>query len=350
MSPTYRSQGGPAPAGTAVIICVLVLFLLYQVRLALLPFVLAGIPAYLCSPLITRLSARTGMPRWVPATAAWVLMAGAGSLVGYLGARAFTQEWSRIGVNLQDNLARFVHDLLGGREVPLPGGAADSAQIAAYAMGAATDWVSRDGHVLLLSAWGFTGFFGFILLWVLLGYFLLDGRQIARGLLWLVPPSYRPFAVEVWTRVDPMLRRYFIGVGIVLVYTTLAAYLGLGLVLGLHHAFFLALLTGVLEVIPVIGPGAAAVIAGLAATQQAQGPWNILAYVLYAIALRVSIDQFFGPVVLGRAAHLPPVLIIFCFLSGGLLLGVVGVILAVPVALGVKVALATLYGEPRSQD
>jgi predicted PurR-regulated permease PerM len=349
MTPTDGYRGGPAPSATAVIIGVGVLLLMYQVRLALLPFVLAGIPAYLCGPLITRLTARTGAPRWLFALTAWVVLAGFGSLIGYFGARAFTREWSQIGVDLEGNLAHFVHDLLGGRQVPLPGGAADSAQIAAYAIGAASGWVRENGHMLLLSAWGFTSFFGFILLWVLLGYFLLEGRQIARGALWVVPPSYRPLALEIWTRVDPMLRRYFLGVGIVLIYTTLAAYLGLGLVLGLHHAIFLALLTGVLEVIPVIGPGAAAVIAGLAATQQAQGPWNILAYVLYAIALRVSIDQFFGPIVLGRAAHLPPVLIIFCFLSGGMLLGIVGVILAVPVALGVKVALATLYGEPRAQ-
>jgi predicted PurR-regulated permease PerM len=51
--------------------------------------------------------------------------------------------------------------------------------------------------------------------------------------------------------------------------------------------------------------------------------------------------------VLGTAARVHPVLIIFCFLSGGILFGVVGVIMAVPVALIVKVTLATLYDEPQ---
>ena len=45
---------------------------------------------------------------------------------------------------------------------------------------------------------------------------------------------------------------------------------------------------------------------------------------------------------LGRAAHVHPVLIIFCFMAG---LGIPGVILAVPVALVVKSTLATLYGD-----
>lgn len=339
---------GRVSQGTAIAVGVIAAVLLYRVRGALLPFILAGIPAYLFAPLLARLTARTGVPRSVFALATWLLLATGGSLIGYFGVGAFTQEWQRIGSDLEGSLARFVHDLLGGQSLPLPGGAADSAQIAAYAMGAVRGWVSQDGRALLLAGWGFAGFFGFIMTWVLLGYFLLDGPKIARGVLWLVPPPYRAFAVEVWTRVDPMLRRYFIGVALVVSYASVAAYAGLGLVLGLRHAVFLALLTGILEVIPVIGPGAAAVIAGLAATQQAQGPWNILAYVLYATALRVSIDQFFGPIVLGRAAHLPPVLIIFCFLSGGILFGVVGVILAVPVALCIKVTLATLYGEPRS--
>jgi predicted PurR-regulated permease PerM len=49
--------------------------------------------------------------------------------------------------------------------------------------------------------------------------------------------------------------------------------------------------------------------------------------------------------VLGSAANVHPVLIIFCFLTGAALLGIPGVILAVPAALTVKATLATLYGD-----
>jgi predicted PurR-regulated permease PerM len=108
---------------------------------------------------------------------------------------------------------------------------------------------------------------------------------------------------------------------------------------------FLALLTGFLEMIPMIGPAASAVIAGLVAVRQAAGFEAIVAYAVYATVLRLSIDQLLGPVVLGRAARLHPTVIIFCFLSGGLLFGIAGMILAVPVALTIKVTLATLYRE-----
>ena len=108
---------------------------------------------------------------------------------------------------------------------------------------------------------------------------------------------------------------------------------------------FLALLTGILETVPVIGPTAAAILAGLVSLRTATGIINIVEYALYATALRLSIDQIVGPIVLGRAAHVHPVLIIFCFLAGGVVLGIPGVILAVPVALVVKSTLATIYGD-----
>src|SRR5581483_203266 len=122
----------------------------------------------------------------------------------------------------------------------------------------------------------------------------------------------------------PLLRRYFIGVGIVFLYASAAAYVGLGLVLGLRHAAFLALLTGLLELIPLVGPAASALLGGLVAIHQATSAASIIGYAIYAAALRISIDQFFGPIVLGRAAYVRPVLVIFCFLSGGILFGIVG--------------------------
>src|SRR5215475_5816649 len=96
--------------------------------------------------------------------------------------------------------------------------------------------------------------FGAILTLVLLFYFLLSGPAIARGLLGLVPPGQRPLVHHIAARSDPMVRRYFVGVIVVVVYSSSAAYLGLGIVLGIPHAALLALMTGLLEIIPMAGP------------------------------------------------------------------------------------------------
>ena len=187
-------------------------------------------------------------------------------------------------------------------------------------------------------------------MFVLFGFFLLDSRRISRELFWLVPPRYRPFAARVWVELEPVLGRYFVGIALVVVYASVAAYVGLGLFLGLDNAVVLSVMTGFLEIIPLVGPAASAIIAGFAAVEEAAGTGAIIAYVIYAAALRISIDQLFGPLVLGRAGRIPPVLVIFCFLAGGLLFGVVGVVLAVPTALTVRTVLHVLYDEARQPD
>jgi predicted PurR-regulated permease PerM len=206
--------------------------------------------------------------------------------------------------------------------------------------------LQQGGTVATLAAFAFGGIFGVFLTLTLLAYFLASGRQVLRGLLRLFPPDWRPLTARIFDTLRPILFRYFAGIAAVVVYAGCAAYIGLGLFLGLRHAAFLAALTGLLEVLPVVGPALSAVIAGLVAVQEAKSLWSIAAYVIYASGLGLSIDQLVGPLVLGNAARVHPTLVIFCFLAGGALFGIAGVILAVPFALTVKVTLAMIYREP----
>jgi predicted PurR-regulated permease PerM len=99
--------------------------------------------------------------------------------------------------------------------------------------------------------------------------------------------------------------------------------MGLGVILHIPHAVFQDLLTSFLEMVPV-GPGAAAVIAGIVTVSHATGIGPIIAYAIYAAALRLSIDQLVGPLALGTAARLHPAMIIFCFIVGWVLFGIRG--------------------------
>lgn len=340
-------QGGARTTATVVVVAGVVTFL-YLVRAILLPFVVTGILAYVCTPLVDGLAARVRWPRWLFGLGIVLGLAALAALFGWLAVPPMLHQAARVASDLQGAIRGFIEALIGRRDFSLLGVPIDAGSLAARIAGGLRTWLTEDAHVGALAALAGAGFFGFILGWVLLGYFLIDAHRIARGIVWLVPPSHRAFVLQVWRGLDPLLRRYFIGVALVVVYASCAAYIGLGLALGLHHAVFLAVMTGVLEVIPIIGPAAAAIIAGLVAVHHAATAWNIIAYVVYATALRISIDQFFGPIVLGRAARVRPIVVIFCFLSGGVLLGIVGVILAVPVALSIKVVLANLYGEPHT--
>jgi predicted PurR-regulated permease PerM len=339
--------GASFPAALAIIAGIIVF--LYFVRSILLPFVIGGIVAFVCEPLIDGTARRTRLPRWVPALAVLLVLLGLAVLVGLLGVPPLMSEIAKIAGDLQGAVAGFMRALIGNRTLSLMGTTLDASSLTTYLLGAVRTWVVSDSRIAELATYVVAAAIGLILIWVLLGYSQLHGPRIGRGLMWLVPPPRRPFARRVWAELDPLLRRYFIGVALVVVYASTAAYIGLGIALGLRHAAFLAIITGVLEIIPLIGPAAAAIIVGLVAVQNAATTGAILAFIAYAVALRISIDQFFGPIVLGSAARVRPIVVMFCFLAGGLLFGIVGVILAVPIALTLKVMLAVLYGEPHTE-
>jgi len=339
---------GPLDSGEAraiMIGAVVLTIFLYFIKLILLPFVLAAIVAYICTPILDWAARRTQWPRLLFAVALFLLLFGISVLVIVFAGQRLLVEGRAIAGDLQGLLENFTRQAMGDESVRLFGSSLDAHDIAQGALERLRDWFGQTDQIALLTGYSLAAVMGTFLTIVLLFYFLVSGRRVARGLFWIVPPHRRPLVARIWTRLDPVLMRYFIGVLGVVAYATVAAYIGLGVILGIKHAVFLALLTGLLETVPVIGPTAAAILAGLVSLRTATGIINIFEYAAYATALRLSIDQVVGPVVLGRAAHVHPVLIIFCFLAGGIVLGIPGVILAVPVALVVKSTLATLYGD-----
>lgn len=331
---------------TTIAILVVTALVLYEIQWILPPFVFAGLLAYICTPAIDWLTIRTRLPRALFASIIFLILLLIASLIGLLGIPPLIRELSHVLTDFQSIVQALAAAAIGQGKINVFGSSADAAQITQAVLGAVRNWVGQAGHIALIGGVGFASMFGVILSLVLLCYFLISGPSLARGMLWLVPPKQRPLVGRIWTALDSVLRRYFIGVLVVVIYASIAAYIGLGLFLGIPHAVVLAVLTGILEMLPVVGPGASAIIAGLVAIHYATGIGPIIAYAIYATALRISIDQFFGPLALGAAARVHPVLVILCFLAGGLLFGVIGVIMAVPVALVVKVTLAMLYDEP----
>jgi predicted PurR-regulated permease PerM len=318
---------------------------LYFIKLILLPFLLPAVLAYLCTPILDRLAARTRWPRLLFVVLFFVFFIGIGALFAFFaGSRVFAEARSIAG-DLQGTLERFVREAIGNQPVHLLGYTVDAHQMVQGLLARLRDWIGQTDVLTAVAGYGVVAMMGMFLTAVLLFYFLLSGRRVAGGIFWMVPPHRRALANRIWQRLDPVLTRYFLGMIVVMIYATAASYVGLKYFLGIDHAILLALLTGILETVPVIGPTSAAIIAGLVSLRTATGFMSIIDYALYATALRLSIDQLIGPFVLGTAAHVHPVLIIFCFLAGGIVFGIPGVIMAVPVALLIKSTLATLYGD-----
>ena len=347
--PHDAPDGGRAASPMAFVILIGIVVFLYFVRGILLPFGVGGIVAFVCAPLIDGIARRARIPRWLSALAVLLALIAIAGLILFLGLPPLIHQVAKVAGDMQGAVEGLVRAFIGDRTLDVMGTTLNASTVATELLGTVRSWVASDAHAAEVVTYSVAAVFGIILIWVVLGYALFDGPQIAKGMMWLVPPQHRPFTKRVLAELDPLLRRYFIGVALVVAYASTAAYIGLGVALGISHAVVLALITGVLELIPIVGPAAAAIIVGLVAVQQAATAGAILAFIAYAIALRVSIDQFFGPIVLGSAARVRPLVVMFCFLAGGLLFGIVGVILAVPIALTLKVVLGVLYREPHTE-
>jgi predicted PurR-regulated permease PerM len=92
------------------------------------------------------------------------------------------------------------------------------------------------------------------------------------------------------------------------------------------YALLVGLAAGVLELVPLLGPVAAALlVAGLV-----RGP-QLLAVLVFLLAIRVMQDAFIYPRLMGRRVHLPPVAVLLAVAIGASTGGILGVLLSIPV-------------------
>ena len=338
---------GRVSTSTTLFVVAAAIIAVHELQLVLLPFVLAGVVSYVCTPAINSISKWLRLPRLAVSVPVFLLILAVIAIIALLGVPPLVREIEQTVTDFDGSANRLAQEFIGSGKVNLIGQQIDARQLANEITTAVRDWVSNARVLAILGGSVLASGLGFSLMLVLLLFFLVSGPQIVQGLFWLVPPGQRHLIEDhILSNLDLILRRYFVGVFAVVAFAAVLAYIGLGLVLGIPHAEFLALLTGILEAIPIIGPITAAAIAGLVALHHDSGLDAIVRYAIYLAVLRLTIDQFYGPIVLGAAGRVHPALVIFCFLAGGSLFGVIGVILAVPTALFVRATLSVLYDEP----
>jgi len=179
------------------------------------------------------------------------------------------------------------------------------------------------------------------LLIVFLGLYLAaDPALYRRGLLKLIPERARERTGVALDQAAVALKRWLLGQFIAMV--AVGAVTGIGLYLiGVPQALSLALIAGLLEFIPFVGPIVAAIPALLVAfTEGGMTP-------LYVALLYLGVQQIEGyllmPMVQKWAVSLPPALTILGVVVSGLLFGVLGVLFATPLIVVVMVLVQRLY-------
>jgi predicted PurR-regulated permease PerM len=173
------------------------------------------------------------------------------------------------------------------------------------------------------------------------GVYLAARPDLYRGgVMKLIPEKGRPLAGKALDDSGRALRLWLLGRLVSM--TVVGTLTGIGLwLIGVPAPLTLGLLAGILEFIPFLGPVLSAVPAVLLAL--AISP----ELALWTALLYLGIQQFEGnilePLVQQRAVELPPVLLLFALVAGGLLFGIVGILFAAPLTVVLYVMVKRLY-------
>ena len=175
-------------------------------------------------------------------------------------------------------------------------------------------------------------------------YFLLDGGRFGRFALRFLGREQRADSLRLGHRIHVVLGRWLRGQLLLIALVSAVIYVVLGPILHIPYALALAILSGFLEIIPLVGPMIAAALAGTVAFSAHGMDTTIVVLAVYLVVRQVE-DQIVMPVVIGRAVHLHPVITIFAVLVGLSAWGMLGGLLGVPVAAALNVTLHELYPE-----
>jgi predicted PurR-regulated permease PerM len=327
----------------AVIASALLLFFAYLLRYVLLPFIVAGALAFVSTPVVHWLQNRLRLPRLVAALIPFCILL---ALLALMGLAIYEYLLPQASVILRDQTAileRFLTVLFRGQSLQVGGksyGPREVTQVFISSVGSKFDPREAVSDVAIVIGI----FMGGVMSIVLLFYFLVEGPRVSAGLMWLVPPSIRPEVASIARRSGPVIFSYVRGCLLIVAYAIIVTFLVAKFALHVDHAMILAIAVGILELIPVIGPALSIALIAFIAIEQITF-WGIIGVAVFATGLRVSIDQWVGPLVLGRAVKLPPPAIIFAFMAGGAIWGVLGVVIAIPAAAIIKIILEEAYGE-----
>lgn len=313
----------------------LILWFLYIEKAILTPFILAAIFAYIINPLVSFLSDKTRFPRTLSIIIIFILIIAAllfGSIS--LSKRVLEESFQ---------LQKFVQTLV---------------KTANFQVGNLPDWARpaiedalsslNESKLIALSFSLFPRALSSVISFVIFlfaGFFFLkEGRSIIDKLLNFVPNDYR-IEIEILLRgLNSVFGGYLRGQLFLVFFVSSVLFIALSF-LGVKFALVLAVFSGFAEIVPVIGPIVAGAVASAVVyiTQSSNFDLTPIHLVILVIIIYFSLrqieDYIVAPYVMGKIIKLHPLIIFFAVLAGGHIAGILGLILAVPIAGMIRILL-----------
>jgi predicted PurR-regulated permease PerM len=327
-----------ATIGVLVLAVFFFRYVVYPVRIIFPPLVLALIGLYLLNPIVSALE-RRGIAR------IW------GTLLTYLvgvaivgTALTFTvplvadqvQEFARSAPRLINQVAEALRDFAARFNIDVAG-----------ATGGGEGVVDFFGNLLSLTRGVLELALVFVLGPIIAFYLLVDLPKIKRGARAMIPARRRGEFESVLDRIGKAIGGFFRGQLLVSLFVGIASAIGL-YIIGLPFWAVVGLVTGLFNLIPLIGPWVGGVVAvAIAFTTDSSGGllslepgWPLaLGSAVVLLSVQQIDNHILSPNIVARTVRLHPVTVMLGLLAGGTLLGLWGILLAVPVLATAKILL-----------
>lgn len=186
----------------------------------------------------------------------------------------------------------------------------------------------------------FGGIFSFFLVLVMTFYMVVEENAIKKLVWSLAPAQHQPYVMQLVNRMQKKMGLWLRGQLILSFVIFVLTYIGLSL-LGVRYALVLALVAGITEFIPYLGPMIGAIPAVLLAFLQ-EPIMALFVVVLYMI-IQWTENNILVPKIMQKAVGLNPIISIAVLLMGFKVAGVVGAILAIPVATAISVFVQDVF-------
>jgi len=331
------------------ILVLLTIFFLWQIRSILPLFLFGFFIAYLLDPLVDRLEER-GFSRTGGTVVVFSVFFLAALGLGLILVPPLIDQVSSLISAFLPPKGRYY--LLAVQGIEFIEEKVLKGEIPAFWEQAIQRVLEQLGNFLLAKLQGaistLTGLFSLVILPFIVFFGLQVVDPLRERIRWWVPAEYREPLSELTREVGQLVGRYVRGY-IVLCFAVGAAETFFLLIcrwlFGIDYVLAVGIFGGATYAIPYFGALLTTLIGGLVAYTTAQHQ-QILCAVIVAIGLTVinqAFDWLIMPRVVGRQVGLHPLTVLFAVMAGGTMFGIWGMLLAVPIAGAVKLALQILF-------
>ena len=303
-----------------ILVFVLALIILYLIREILILLVLSIVIAAICQPFVDYLQKKK-VARFLGTSLVFALILAILGVFLWLVIPLVISQFGHFITNFNETISKlgshnFLTDLIQQLIINL------KAAFDVLAKGATTIFN------LIFSIFG--GIFLAITCLVLAFYLTVEEKGVEKFLRSILPKSYEDWIISILDKSIVRIGRWFQGRLLLSLIIGLFSWLGFYL-FGIKYSGTLALLAAVLDIIPIVGPIFAGLLAFLVALADS---WLLGIWVLVFFAVLQQVESIlFTPLIMGKTTGLPPLVVLLALLIGAKIAGLVGFLLAIPLAI-----------------